>query len=282
DKTWLERTSETVKGSMGTGLDAVQRRLSKASGGGGDPSQRYVPQTGGGDGGFYSNSYSTNRGPNAYNGGGEGGYRSEAVSSAYENARASSQAYASQWNQGASSGGGGGASGSAPAGVRGVWGGGSGGGGPDPGSNTAPPPGGQQSADDGRGGEAREEGAGEGRRGAVGGGGSGGFVGRTGGGDADGGYEGKLVEEICSAGGTKSTPVKAELDGFLSKAASLDPGRVSGALLVALEAADWRSRSKALAVVEALHRSDPSYRIPLEDAFQDTEGGVVPLCADSK
>lgn len=33
-------------------------------------------------------------------------------------------------------------------------------------------------------------------------------VGRTGGGDSDGGYEGKLVEEICSAGGTKSTPGK--------------------------------------------------------------------------
>lgn len=35
-----------------------------------------------------------------------------------------------------------------------------------------------------------------------------GFVGRTGGGDVDGGYEGKLVEEICAAGGTKSTPAK--------------------------------------------------------------------------
>lgn len=34
------------------------------------------------------------------------------------------------------------------------------------------------------------------------------FVGRTGGGDTDGGYEGKLVEEICAAGGTKSTPGK--------------------------------------------------------------------------
>lgn len=33
-------------------------------------------------------------------------------------------------------------------------------------------------------------------------------MGRTGGGDVDGGYEGKLVEEICAAGGTKSTPGK--------------------------------------------------------------------------
>ena len=48
-------------------------------------------------------------------------------------------------------------------------------------------------------------GAGAGPRGA---GGRGGFVGRTGGGDADGGYEGKLVEEICAAGGTKSIPGK--------------------------------------------------------------------------
>ena len=39
-------------------------------------------------------------------------------------------------------------------------------------------------------------------------GGGHGFVGRTGGGDSDGGYEGKLVEEICAAGGTKSTPGK--------------------------------------------------------------------------
>ncbi|CAM9207713.1 unnamed protein product [Scytosiphon promiscuus] len=285
DKTWLERTSETVKGSVGTGLDAVQRRLSKSSGAGGDASQRYVPQTGGGDGGFYSNSYMTNRGPNAYNsgGGGESGYRSEAVSSAYESARASSQAYASQWNQGISSGGSG--SGIAPVGVRGVWGGG-GGGGSDAGGNAAPPSAGHQAADDDASGQTREGGSG-GREGHGGGAGAsagrnGGFVGRTGGGDADGGYEGKLVEEICSAGGTKSIPLKTELDGFLSKAASLDPGRVSEALLVALEAADWRSRSKALAVVEALHRSDPSYRIPLEDAFQDPEGGVVPLCGDSK
>ncbi|CAN0406093.1 unnamed protein product, partial [Ectocarpus sp. 12 AP-2014] len=90
------------------------------------------------------------------------------------------------------------------------------------------------------------------------------------------------VEEICAAAGTKSTPGKPELDAFLSKAASLDTGRVAQALLVALGAADWRSRSKGLAVVEALHRSDPSYRIPLEDAFQGTEGGVIPLCADPK
>lgn len=41
-----------------------------------------------------------------------------------------------------------------------------------------------------------------------------------------------------------------EMDSFLSKAASLDPGRVAEALLVALDAADWRARSKALAVVE--------------------------------
>ena len=33
---------------------------------------------------------------------------------------------------------------------------------------------------------------------------------------------------------------------------------------------------------QALHRSDPSYRIPLEDAFQNVEEGVIPLCADSK
>lgn len=36
------------------------------------------------------------------------------------------------------------------------------------------------------------------------------FVGRTGGGDTDGGYEGKLVEEVCAAGGTKSTPGKVK------------------------------------------------------------------------
>lgn len=38
DKTWLERTSETVKGSVGTGIDAVQRRLGKGGGGGGGDS----------------------------------------------------------------------------------------------------------------------------------------------------------------------------------------------------------------------------------------------------
>ncbi|CAM9364260.1 unnamed protein product [Ectocarpus sp. 13 AM-2016] len=275
DKTWLERTSETVKGSVGTGLDAVQRRLGRGAAGGGEDDPRYLAHTGGGDG-FHSGSYMSNRGPNAPyggGGGGGGGYRSEAVSSAYENARASSQAYASQWNQGASSGSGGGAS---TGGVRGVWGDN-----PSSSNNTstaAPPP--QHQEDDERGRTGGEGAAAAAARG--GGAGKGGFVGRTGGGAADGGYEGKLVEEICAAAGTKSTPGKPELDAFLSKAASLDTGRVAQALQVALEAADWRSRSKGLAVVEALHRSDPSYRIPLEDAFQGTEGGVITLCADPK
>ncbi|CAN0391402.1 unnamed protein product, partial [Ectocarpus fasciculatus] len=199
----------------------------------------------------------------------------QAVSSAYENARASSQAYASQWNQGASSASGGGAT---TGGVRGVWG-------DNPSSShnpsTAAPPPPPHQHDDARGGAGGDGGV-NGGGGGAGGARNGGFVGRTGGGAADGGYEGKLVEEICAAGGTKSTPGKPELDAFLSKAASLDTGRVAQALLVALEAADWRSRSKGLAVVEALHRSDPSYRIPLEDAFQGTEGGVIPLCADPK
>eukprot|EP00752_Nemacystus_decipiens_P013398 g11863.t1 len=281
DKTWLERTSESVKDSVGTGIGAVQRRLGKGGGGGGDGYLSH--NVGGFHDGFNGSSYMSNRGPNAYSGGagggagsGAGGYRPEAVSSAYENAKASSQAYASQWSQSASSGGGG----SVTGGVRGVWGG-QGGPGNNSSSNTAPPP---PPADGGEG--ASGGGGADGGGGGGGGGGgvsrSGSFVGRTGGGDADGEYEGKLVEEICAAGGTKSTPGKPELDAFLSKAASLDPGRVADALLEALGAADWRARSKALAVVEALHRADPSYRIPLADAFDDTEAGVIPLCADAK
>ncbi|CAN0004130.1 unnamed protein product, partial [Sphacelaria rigidula] len=73
-----------------------------------------------------------------------------------------------------------------------------------------------------------------------------------------------------------------ELDQFLSKAASLDQQRVAEALKVALAQSDWRARSKSLTVVEALYRSDPSYRIPLEDAFGDPEEGVIPVCGDSK
>lgn len=49
DKTWLERTSETVKGSVGTGLDAVQRRLGRGAAGGGEDDPRYLAHGGGGD-----------------------------------------------------------------------------------------------------------------------------------------------------------------------------------------------------------------------------------------
>lgn len=46
DKTWLERTSETVKDSVGTGFDAVQRRLGRTGSGAGD--SRYMSHNGGG------------------------------------------------------------------------------------------------------------------------------------------------------------------------------------------------------------------------------------------
>ena len=48
DKTWLERTSETVKDSVGTGIGAVQRRLGKAGGGGGDSGSGYMSHNVGG------------------------------------------------------------------------------------------------------------------------------------------------------------------------------------------------------------------------------------------
>lgn len=107
-----------------------------------------------------------------------------------------------------------GGGGNVTGGVRGVWGGQAGAGGN---SNAAapPPPPQQQPADNGE----SVSGGGDGEGGGAGAGGgnrSGGFVGRTGGGDADGGYEGKLVEEICAAGGTKSTPGKVPCGGAVS------------------------------------------------------------------
>lgn len=94
---------------------------------------------------------------------------------------------------------------SVPGGVRGGWGEGGGGSNANNHASVPPPPPNGEPAGSGGGG------GGMGREGDAGGGSrarSGGFVGRTGGGDADGGYEGKLVEEICVAGGTKSTPSK--------------------------------------------------------------------------
>lgn len=106
-----------------------------------------------------------------------------------------------------------GGSGNPTVGVRGVWGGSAHqNANANPPSNNPPPPSHQDSGHPpsgnpyggGGGGGGGDEGGGGGARR----GGREGFVGRTGGGDADGGYEGKLIEEICAAGGTKSTPGK--------------------------------------------------------------------------
>lgn len=81
-------------------------------------------------------------------------------------------------------------------GVRGVWG------------SSAPSSGQENLHSQPPGPPSAPYGGGSGAPGEQAGAGVRGHVGRTGGGDADGGYEGKLVEEICSAGGTKSTPGK--------------------------------------------------------------------------
>ena len=89
----------------------------------------------------------------------------------------------------------------------------------------------------------------------VGGGGA------AGGAADDGEYERTLVLDLCAPGGTRAVPPKDALDSFCGLAVNLDPELVVPVLLQQLgpdaeHAGSWQAKSKALAVMGALLKTE--------------------------
>jgi hypothetical protein len=76
-----------------------------------------------------------------------------------------------------------------------------------------------------------------------------------------GDFEAKLVDEITSPGGVRAAVPREDLRKFCETCESLSGGVVSQLLLAKLNAPEWQSKLKALAVIEAMLKADPNVKV---------------------
>ena len=93
----------------------------------------------------------------------------------------------------------------------------------------------------------------------------------------DGKYESGLVDELCSAGGVKSTPDAAKLKTFLVHCQTLQPEVIAPLVFEKVSAVDTKVQLKALHTIEKLATAEGCEA--LADYFFDNADVISDLCS---